>query len=305
MDRILVLVPAEDRAGRALKLARGLAEQSGASVTLLRVLEENLGPAASTELCQERTKIRDLLLDVETGQLEEAARSLRETVSDVSANVCWGVAWEVLLQEAARGGADLIVKPATGLTRQGPVFFGSTALHLFRRATCPVWVVGNEGTQPRRILAAVDPTGSTRRQQASLRIVEHALSVARLTDATVEIATAWCSIGGKLLESTLGDPEWKAYRNETQQRAREGLDRLTEALGDAIAPESVHLIEGEAREAIPRFAEERDFDLIVMGTLTRPGEIGDRLGETAEMVLRGVHSSVMTVPPAESTTSES
>ena len=106
MQDILVLVPAEDRAGRALSLAARLAEESGAKIKLIRVLEENLGPAASTELCQERVKIRDLLRDVETEQLEEMARALRGRTSDVTAHVRWGVPWEVLLEEAQAGEHD-------------------------------------------------------------------------------------------------------------------------------------------------------------------------------------------------------
>ena len=298
MNRILVLVPAEDRAGRAISLAGHVAERTGAAVTLLRVLEENLGPAASAEVCQQQTKIRNLLLDVETEQLESMARELREQVTDVTAHVCWGVPWEVTLREASGGDFDLIVKPASGLNHHGRVFFGSTALHLFRRAPCPVWVVGNEGVLPSRILAAVDPTGSPGRQQAARRIVDHALAVAELSDAEVHLATAWHAIGSEMLSETLEEEEWKTYRLETEQVSRECLDRLAGTLGEAVASDAVHLIEGEAREALPRFADEQDFDLIVMGTLSRPGEVGDLLGETAETVLRGVHSSVMTIPPA-------
>lgn len=298
MDRILVLVPAEDRAGRALALAGRLAQQSGAAITLMRVLEENLGPAASTELCQERAKIRSLLLEVETEQLEAMARPLRETVPDVNAHVCWGVSWEVLLEETRRHPYDLIVKPATGLNRQGRVFFGSTALHLFRRSACPVWVVGDEGVLPRRILAAVDPTGNELRQQAARRIVDRALEIGSLSGATVHLVTAWHAVGSELLAESLGEDRWKAYQQETRARAQDGLDRLIAELGGAVSADDVHLIEGEAREALPSFADEHTFDLIVMGTLSRPGEIGDRLGATAEMVVRGVQSSVMTVPPA-------
>lgn len=297
MNRLLVLVPAEDRAGRATALAGQLAARSGAHVTLLRVLEENLGPTSSAELCQERSKIRNLLLDGETEQLEVLAQGLREQVPSVEAFVRWGVPWEAVLDEAERCSPDLIVKPATGLDRRGRVFFGTTALHLFRRAKCPVWVVGDEGVLPRRILAAVDPTGGPERQQAAQRIVDHALEIAAHSGARVDLVTAWHAIGSNLLESALDEAEWKSYRSETEARARAGLDALAARFGDAIAPDAVHLIEGEAREALPRFADERRFDLVVMGTLSRPGEVGDLLGATAEMVLRGVHSSVLTIPP--------
>ncbi len=299
MQNILVLVPAEDRAGRALSLARHLAQRAGAIVTLLRVLEENVGPAASAELCQQTAKIRNLLLEVETEQLEAMARDLRDSVPNVTARVCWGVAWEVVLEECRQSGFDLIVKPASGLTRQGGVFFGSTALHLFRRSACPVWVVGGEGALPSRILVAVDPTGNEVRQRAARRIVERAQEVARLSGAEVHLVTAWHAIGSELLEQSIQEDEWKAYRRESETLARAGLDRLVSQLDGSVPSEHVHLVEGEAREALPRFAREHDFDLIVMGTLSRPGEIGDRLGATAEMVLRGVQSSVMAVPPAD------
>ena len=42
MNRILVLSPSEDRAGRALTLASALAERSGAALLVLRVLEESV-----------------------------------------------------------------------------------------------------------------------------------------------------------------------------------------------------------------------------------------------------------------------
>jgi nucleotide-binding universal stress UspA family protein len=297
MQSILVLVPAEDRAGRAIALAGRLAERCGARVSLLRVLEENLGPAASAELCQERTKLRDLLLEVETEQVRAMAERLRETVPDVEAHVRWGVPWEATLEELTRDRHDLVVKPASGLTRKGRVFFGSTALHLFRRSSRPVWVVGDEGVLPRRILAAVDPTGGESRLRAARRIVDQALAIARLADATVHVVTAWHPIGAEVLEATLDEAEWKAYRAEIEMRAREGLDRLARELEGAVPSERVHLVEGEARDAIPRFADEQDFDLITMGTLSRSGAVGDLLGSTAEMVLRAVHSSVLTVPP--------
>lgn len=299
MERLLVLAPAEDRAGRAIALAGRLAEATGARIDLLRVLEENLGTRASAQLCLEQTKIRELLLRVEREQLEELATTLRDQGTDVTADVCWGVPWEVVLERAERIPPDLIVKPATGLNKAGRVFFGSTALHLFRRATCPVWVVGDEGVLPERILAAVDPTGSETRQRSALRIVEHALSIGAVTGGSVQLATAWHPMGAELLESSLGEAEWKAYREEAEKRARDGLQALAPSLDGAIPPEHMHLVEGEARDALPRFAREQDFDLVVLGTLSRPGAVGDLLGATAETVLREVRSSVMTVPPAE------
>lgn len=77
---------------------------------------------------------------------------------EVSSEVSWGVPWEVVIELVQAQQFDLVVKPARGTGASGRVFFGTTALHLFRRCPCPVWVVGNDGNLPSRMLVAIDPT---------------------------------------------------------------------------------------------------------------------------------------------------
>ena len=59
----------------------------------------------------------------------------------------------------------------------------------------------------------------------------------------------------------------------------------------------VHLIKGEAGDVIPTVAEERQVDLIVMGTVARTGVPGFFIGNTAERVLARVDCSVLAVKP--------
>jgi len=297
MRNILVLTPAEDHAGRAVGLAAALGDITGAHLCLLRVLEEDLRWSAPDPGRAGGPQLRDLLAEAETRALEELATPLRGRGLAVDTEVAWGVPWDAILERTERDGVDLVVKPAHGLAHGGRVFFGSTALHLFRKCPCPVWVVGDSGGLPERILAAIDPARDATRVEAARRILGRARSVAGWSGGEVSVAAAWDAPAASLLKGRIPQSELDGYREDAHERARAALGRILEAFPDAVLPERAHLLEGSAREALPRFAEEQGFDLIVMGTRGRTGLAADMLGDTAEMIIRQVHGSILTVPP--------
>lgn len=300
MQRILVFSPFEDRAGRAAALAGELAQRTGARVHLLRVLEERLGTGLPADASPSQQKIRQLLVEVETQQVEELAETVRASGADVSVEVCWGVPWEAVLERVERDGYDLVVKPANGIRRRGHVFFGATALHLFRRSPCPVWVVGDDGRLPERVLAAVDPVGAAQREAIAAGILGWAEQIGSWADAELHVGTAWNAAGAELLRHNLDEDEWKAYVEEAYRTTSDALTQLRDQHAPALANEALHLVEGVAHEALPELARARGIDLIIMGTRGNDGAVGDHLGETAETMIREVHCSVLTIPPGVS-----
>lgn len=299
MTRILVLDPPEDHARRALNVAFDLARNEAAELRVLRVLEETPGWPQAEGAPTERTSLRDLLLESERRAIESAVLPLRERGIPVETEVCWGVAWDAILDRVERDRVDLVVKPAHGLSHEGRVFFGSTALHLFRKCPCPVWVVGSEGRLPIRILASIDPAIEPRRRQAAARILDWARRIAQRSEATISVVSAWNAPASGMLEGRIPAVDLEKYVHEAQEAAASALDGILLEYAPEIPRNRVHLIEGAPRDALPRFIEERGFDLVVMGTLGHSGITGDLLGETAEMIIRAVHSSVLTVPPPD------
>jgi len=297
MDRILALAPAEDHAQRALSLASELAQRQGAGLDVLRVLAESVRWRGSDPDGSREQQLRDLLLDSESRALEALCAPFQTDGREIRSEVAWGVPWDCILERVEREGFDLVVKPAHGLTHEGRVFFGSTALHLFRKCPCPVWVVGDDGRLPRRILAAIDPSIEARRLEAAARILDRARRVADRTDATVSIVAAWHAPASTMLKERMSVRELDEYVRDAHDQASSALDRILSECAPDLPRSRVHLIEGAAQDALPRFTEEHGTDLVVMGTLGRPGMTGDLLGETAEMIIRQVHSSILTVPP--------
>lgn len=290
--RILVLAPPEDRAGRAVALAGEVARRIGARVSLLRALDEGLrrseGEAAK--------RMRTLLRRAEQERVESLAETLRAEGLEVDVEVSWGVPWQVALERVEREGADLLVKPASGVGQAGRVFFGSTALHLFRRCPCPIWVVGEDGRLPERVWAAVDPLPAGGRRAIAHAVLDWAETVSAWRADRPTILSAWQAPGAEWLGELVDDPTLAAYVRDSGDRAAEGLEALVAERRDAVPPERVELREGAPADVLAAATGGRAGDLLVMGTLGRPDEIGDLIGETAETILRQVRCSVLTVP---------
>ena len=300
MDRILVYTPSEDHRGRAVALAAALARRTGATIQLVRVIEESATWPRGETAAQLEGRLRDLMIESETHALERIAESLRAGDDEplaIELEVRWGVPWEVIIDLVERDGADLVVKPARGLSHSGRVFFGATALHLFRRCPCPVWVVGDDGNLPQRILISVDPSLDPTRREMASKLLAWGDALRGATGAQVEVASAWQAPGADLLKEQLEASEYNAYVDDALGRAERGLETLVEEHATGPSMTRCHLLAGSARDVIPEFAEDRGFDLVLVGTLGRTGIVGEILGETAEMILRGVRCSVLAIAP--------
>lgn len=297
MKRMLILSPPEDRSGRALTLGAAIAERFGADVDVLRVLEEDQNSAALEAKTHDGATLRDVLLGAERESLEAGMLPLRATARDVRVEVEWGVPWESVISRVEERGIDLVVKPAGGLSRSGNVFFGSTALHLFRRCPCPVWVVGESAQLPERILAAVDPKNEPHRRRLAERVLHWADEIADWTCSSIDVASAWSTPDLDRLGTQLDETDRERLRSQELEATTTDVDEVLRARREPIESSRLHVLEGRPTDVLPSIAEQCSADLIVMGTLSRPDRAGDLLGATAETIVRQVRCSVLTVPP--------
>jgi nucleotide-binding universal stress UspA family protein len=83
----------------------------------------------------------------------------------------------------------------------------------------------------------------------------------------------------------------------SEHDAGSGLKRVLASVGDPLEPDNVHLLKGDPRDVLPQFVEQREFDLVVMGSIGRVGVAGLLIGETAETLIRSVRASVFVVKP--------
>jgi nucleotide-binding universal stress UspA family protein len=139
-----ILCPADfsESSLSALAYALNLAEEAGAHVTLLHVIE------MPPEL-RENPIAPDFDIDrVHAAAEADARRRLQELIPDqaraystVETAVVEGRAYRRVLQRSAEEQADLIVMGVHGRSAIDMLVFGSTTHHVIRAATCPVLIV--------------------------------------------------------------------------------------------------------------------------------------------------------------------
>ena len=141
--RIVCAVDFSEWSSAALALAASLAQESGASLDLVHVLEwpwAEPPPPLFSELPPQQaaalSEFRRYLVTGATNRLE----SMASEVTDQSAlvHVVHGKPYVELLRMAADLGADLIVLGVHGRNPIDLALFGSTTNQIVRRATCPV-----------------------------------------------------------------------------------------------------------------------------------------------------------------------
>jgi nucleotide-binding universal stress UspA family protein len=84
---------------------------------------------------------------------------------------------------------------------------------------------------------------------------------------------------------------------KTKDEHRRRLNELLRPYALDKLTHQVHLLKGNPGSVIPKVAQAKRIELIVMGTVCRTGVAGLIVGNTAENVLRQVDCSVLTVKP--------
>ncbi|WP_257299111.1 universal stress protein [Haloarchaeobius sp. FL176] len=129
--------------------------------------------------------------------------------------------------------------------------------------------------------------------------VERALAIAEQFDSAVDTLYV---VDTDALELSLGTEQVDRVRSgrfgemdELEAKAREATDHVVEAGRERGVDVTAHFRAGQPHKVIADFAEDRDVDLVVMGSHGRSGVRRVLLGSVTENVLRSTHRPVMVV----------
>ncbi len=139
--RILVPIDFSGHSKNALKYAIPMAEQFGASVRLVYVVEPTIYPADLGFGQVVLPEIEDELAEKGERELHALIRSEIGNRCEASAVVRTGKPHQEILMEADEQDVDLIIVATHGHTGVEHMLFGSTAERLVRNARCPVITV--------------------------------------------------------------------------------------------------------------------------------------------------------------------
>ncbi len=202
---------------------------------------------------------------------------------------------ETLAEHAERRGALLIAVASHGRSGIERLLAGSFCESLLRATSTPMLVVPIEEAAAapaplthRRLLVAIDET------EDSTSVLPPATRLAR----ALEARTTLLHVTGDLLAVPVGELAVPPAPPEEYARhlaaAEERLEEARRRFGDL--PVDTELLVGDPAVAIPRFADEHPFDLVLMASHGRRGLKRLLVGSTTEKVLRHVGRPVLVFP---------
>jgi nucleotide-binding universal stress UspA family protein len=292
-DQPAVLCPIDfsDSSRGALRYAVAIARHTGATLTVLTVLDPLLSEAAEIEVAPGYLP-DDTAIEIE--------RFYRATFVEPPAGlkvhfeVAMGKAAAEILRVAREQQANLLVIASHGLTGFRKMFFGSTTERVLRESPVPVLIspggdpgpVGLEDARRlvRRILVSVDLTAATSPLLEAAHRLARLLEVPLLLVHVIEPVRAMLPSERARVHSVEG---------ERRARAERDMDALVETLSDVRA-EGL-LAYGEPAEEIAKVGRDRDAGLIVLGI--HSSLVGPHVGSVTYRVLCLVHKLVLALPP--------
>lgn len=297
LQRILFPTDFSASANGALAHAARLTARTGAELHVLHVVE----PAASVPadwVEDLRLTLEDLAVDLSAPPpaFPNARREPGALVPLVSTIEYADRVAPALLSYVERHDVDLVVMGTQGRRGLRRMLMGSVAEEVVRSAPCPVITVSGqearEAHRPvRRIVAPVD-------------FSDHAALAARHAAALAEAYAAELDLLHVLDAATV--PTGSAPRlvligvsaDEMRGRAREALAQLAAALRaefPGLHEIGVHARLGQPARDVVGFAEEREADLVVVGSRGQTGMTRLLTGSVAEAVIRSAPCPVLTV----------
>lgn len=265
MRPIIVPVDFSEYSTVAFQYACILARQMGGRVDLVHVRSERGGefPEPHVQVCDPEVTIEYVVLH----GLDVATE---------------------LLAYLHRSNSQLVVMGTHGRTGLSHFFLGSVAEKMIRHAPVPVITLHKDAPLRKigRILTAVDFS------EASAEALRYAADFSAKINAEMEVL----HVIERVMVPVAYPEGVIPMRMDTPEIQQKIMTRLRQFCGE-FAPRMVHrhLASGLPWEEIIKTADERDVDLIAMGTRGLSGFPQLLVGSTAERVARYSHRAVLTV----------
>ncbi|SDK69920.1 universal stress protein [Microbulbifer yueqingensis] len=244
-----------------------------------------------------------------TGRVESSLDAVRKeqglSAEDLPASIeveCGSAPANRVIRRVMEEDFDMVIKNVEGRSRRKG--FKAMDMELLRKCPCPVWLCRplHHGRDDIRVLVAVDPECEEgHAYDLAIRLLRLSRALADSWDGTLHIVSCWDYDVDAYLRHNfpldLPDEEIDRIVEQAGAKHRAKLDVLIRAAGIGGAMEIHHTIANPAR-FIPLLVEEKEFDLLVMGTVARTGIPGFIMGNTAENILQKLGCSLLALKPA-------
>lgn len=289
LKSILVASDFSKQSTLALKRAGILAQDLGARLELLHVVEEKVLDFFFPEEEKQSSDAHRELIEAACKQLQDQAeREIPEGVA-YQRLVETGKAFVSIIRAARRMQIGLIVIAAHGKHSLKDLFIGTTAEKVVRKSELPVLVVKNAPRTPyRRVLVPTDFSAAAVQALSAAMLLAPAAQIDLL-----HVYTLW---GEEYKTSpAIKDAAHHRYQKEMRSRVASSMTDWLRGLELDDRQIRQHFRHGRPGALIPKVAKELAVDLVAMGTTGRSGLSYVLLGSVAEHTLWQVSCDLLTV----------
>lgn len=275
----------------ALPKAALIEHYSGVAIEVVTTIYDTIAEEPARILPPaDQANLIEQLKAAERNGLRRLIEPFASKVAEMDTRVIWNKsASDGILAELDN--VDFLIKP---ISRHQAVL---DRLHapldwaLMRSAPCPVMISKNEWSDNRLVLAAVD-TGDESHQTLNRAILGTAADLSQVLGCDLQLVCAYPSLGQSVNELQVA-MDYDGIK-EDMRLNREAL--INDLIAELEVPvREVHLLEGNAREAIPELANRSGATVTVLGTAARRGLSQLMLGNTAEAIIGALEGDLVTI----------
>jgi len=293
--RIVAVVEADRDTQPALSRAYELAEKTGATVTAMLVVYDLSYDMTTMLSPDERESMRDGVTKEHASWLSEQLAEQGFPKTDIV--VEWNNrAFEAIIRYVQDNHIDLVVKATKSHDNLASVLFTPTDWHLLRKCPSPVLLVKNhDWPEDGEIIAAVN-VGSEDSEHALLndKLTNIAIEYATLLSGNVNLVNSYPSTP---LNIAIEVPEFDPEKYNNAVKNHHIQEMADHAAKYKIDDKHCVVKEGLPEKVIPNVAEEKDAELVIIGTVGRVGISAALIGNTAEHVIDGLDCDVLAIKP--------
>jgi universal stress protein E len=296
LNRILVASDSQEALIGGVEKAATIEHYTGASVKALLVtydaVTEILVSRYSRDVSQQ---IIDDLLRNDRASLDAALQPCREHIAELESDVAFERETAAAICAAARGRADLIVKPLARSAHRADFLHAPLDWQLMREAPCPVlFTRTNAWQKPIRVLAALDVMDAAHTQLNTL-ILRNGALMAGVLGGEFHVATSYPALAPYVTQYQVAR-DLSSIKVQLHDMRRDALTRLLRDAG--VTPTATYVEEGRPRDVIRALAITIGAGLTVVGTAGRSGLKKLLIGNTAEQIISDLPTDLLTVREA-------
>lgn len=205
-----------------------------------------------------------------------------------------------VVKQVLRHDYDVLIKDAEP-TDNG---LNAVDMTLLRKCPCPVWLCRDTHSDALggiRMGVAIDPLSPEKAgEDLAVELIRLSASMAARMEATLYVLSCWEWKWERAVRNSafvsLPEEELNRQIEEARGQHEGALQRLIERAGIDY-PYEMEIRKGKADHLIPAMIQEKEIDILVMGTVARTGIPGFLIGNTAENIAQRVECSIMAVKP--------